>query len=78
MLKRRGVLAGAAGWTIVGGFVPSGPILAFPIVVVLLNSGAGLPQVVSDAGGNAEIAVAGDWRDRFGTMSAASIASLSK
>ena len=33
--------------TLVGGFIPSGPILAFPIVVVLLNSGAGLPQVVA-------------------------------
>ena len=31
----------------IGGFVPSGPILAFPIVVVLLQSGAGLPQVVA-------------------------------
>ncbi len=31
----------------VGGLVPSGPILAFPVVVVLLQSGAGLPQVVS-------------------------------
>ncbi len=33
--------------SIVGGFVPSGPILAFPVVVVLLASGAGLPQVVA-------------------------------
>ncbi len=33
--------------SLVGGFVPSGPILAFPIVVVLLGSGAGLPQVVA-------------------------------
>ena len=33
--------------SIVGGFVPSGPILAFPVVVVLLQSGAGLPQVVA-------------------------------
>ena len=33
--------------SLVGGFVPSGPILAFPIVVVLLASGAGLPQVVA-------------------------------
>jgi uncharacterized membrane protein YraQ (UPF0718 family) len=33
--------------SVVGGFVPSGPILAFPVVVVLLQSGAGLPQVVA-------------------------------
>lgn len=39
----RGVLIASA----IGGFVPSGPILAFPVVVVLLQSGAGLPQVVA-------------------------------
>ena len=33
--------------SIVGGFIPSGPILAFPVIVVLLQSGAGLPQVVA-------------------------------
>ena len=33
--------------SIVGGFVPGGPILAFPIIVVLYKAGAGLPQVVA-------------------------------
>jgi uncharacterized membrane protein YraQ (UPF0718 family) len=33
--------------TVVGGFVPGGPILSFPIVVVLYKAGAGLPQLVT-------------------------------
>ncbi len=33
--------------SIVGGFVPGGPILSFPIVVVLYKAGAGLPQVIA-------------------------------
>jgi uncharacterized membrane protein YraQ (UPF0718 family) len=33
--------------TAFGGFTPAGPIVAFPIVVVLLNAGAGYPQVVA-------------------------------
>ena len=33
--------------TAFGGFTPAGPIVAFPIVVVLLNAGAGFPQVVA-------------------------------
>jgi uncharacterized membrane protein YraQ (UPF0718 family) len=33
--------------SIVGGFVPGGPILSFPIIVVLYKAGAGLPQVIA-------------------------------
>jgi uncharacterized membrane protein YraQ (UPF0718 family) len=33
--------------SIVGGFVPGGPILSFPLVVVLYKAGAGLPQVIA-------------------------------
>jgi uncharacterized membrane protein YraQ (UPF0718 family) len=33
--------------SVVGGFVPGGPILSFPIVVVLYKAGAGLPQVIA-------------------------------
>ncbi len=33
--------------TLVGGLTPAGPIISFPIVVVLLASGAGFPQVVA-------------------------------
>ena len=33
--------------SVVGGFVPGGPILSFPIIVVLYKAGAGLPQVVA-------------------------------
>lgn len=33
--------------SLVGGFVPGGPILSFPIVVVLYKAGAGLPQLVA-------------------------------
>lgn len=33
--------------SLVGGFVPGGPILSFPLVVVLYKAGAGLPQVVA-------------------------------
>ena len=33
--------------SVVGGFVPGGPILSFPLVVVLYKAGAGLPQVVA-------------------------------
>ena len=33
--------------SVVGGFIPGGPILSFPIVVVLYKAGAGLPQVVA-------------------------------
>lgn len=38
-----GILVASA----VGGFVPGGPIVAFPIVVVLFEAGAGVPQVVA-------------------------------
>ena len=33
--------------SLVGGFVPGGPILSFPLVVVLYKAGAGLPQVIA-------------------------------
>lgn len=33
--------------SLVGGFIPSGPIVSFPVVVVLLQAGAGVPQVVA-------------------------------
>lgn len=48
--KHIGAESGFAGImvaSVVGGFIPSGPILAFPVIVVLLQSGAGLPQVVA-------------------------------
>ncbi len=32
---------------LVGGFIPSGPIVSFPLVVVLFESGAGIPQLVA-------------------------------
>ena len=31
----------------VGGFVPGGPILSFPLVVVLYKAGAGIPQLIA-------------------------------
>ena len=39
----RGILLAAA----VGGITPAGPIVSFPIVIVLLASGAGFPQVMA-------------------------------
>jgi uncharacterized membrane protein YraQ (UPF0718 family) len=33
--------------SVAGGFVPSGPIVSFPLVVVLWKAGAGLPQLVA-------------------------------
>jgi len=33
--------------SLAGGFVPSGPIVSFPLVVVLWKAGAGLPQLVA-------------------------------
>lgn len=33
--------------SLAGGFVPSGPIISFPLVVILRDSGAGLPQLVA-------------------------------
>lgn len=33
--------------SLVGGFVPGGPILSFPIIVILYKAGAGLPQVIA-------------------------------
>lgn len=39
----RGILLAS----ILGGFVPGGPIISFPIVVVLSEAGAGLPQLIA-------------------------------
>lgn len=33
--------------SVLGGFVPSGPIISFPLVVVFRNAGAGWPQVAA-------------------------------
>jgi uncharacterized membrane protein YraQ (UPF0718 family) len=33
--------------SLLGGFTPGGPIVSFPIVVVLRDAGAGLPQLVA-------------------------------
>lgn len=33
--------------SITGGFVPAGPIISFPLVVVLHKAGAGIPQLVA-------------------------------
>ena len=33
--------------SVVGGFVPGGPIISFPIVVVLLKAGAGVAQLIA-------------------------------
>ena len=33
--------------SLLGGFVPGGPIISFPIVVVLQEAGAGLPQLIA-------------------------------
>ena len=32
---------------LIGGAIPSGPIIAFPLVLVLLQAGAGIPQIIS-------------------------------
>jgi uncharacterized protein len=39
----QGILLGS----LTGGFVPSGPIIAFPFVVVLYKAGAGVPQLIA-------------------------------
>ena len=39
----KGILMGS----LVGGFTPGGPIICFPIVVVLLRNGAGIPPLVA-------------------------------
>ena len=42
-----------SGWrgillaSVTGGFVPAGPIISFPFVVVLYKAGAGIPQLVA-------------------------------
>ncbi len=40
-------LSGILIASLVGGFVPGGPILSFPLVVVLYKAGAGLPQLIA-------------------------------
>ena len=32
---------------VIGGFVPGGPMLSFPVAVVLLKTGAGIPQLTA-------------------------------
>jgi uncharacterized membrane protein YraQ (UPF0718 family) len=48
--SRIGPQSGAEGIllaSIVGGFIPGGPMISFPTVVVLKEAGAGLPQLVA-------------------------------
>lgn len=33
--------------TVIGGIMPGGPIVTFPVVIILLKAGAGFPQVVA-------------------------------
>jgi uncharacterized membrane protein YraQ (UPF0718 family) len=40
-------LSGVLIASVAGGFVPGGPILSFPLVVVLYKAGAGLPQLIA-------------------------------
>ncbi len=40
-------LSGILLASLVGGFVPGGPIISFPLVVVLYKAGAGLPQLIA-------------------------------
>ena len=46
-------LGGTSGWqgvlvaSALGGFVPSGPMVSFPIAIALMKSGAGVPQTVA-------------------------------
>jgi uncharacterized membrane protein YraQ (UPF0718 family) len=46
-------LGGASGWTgiliasAIGGFVPSGPIVSFPLALALFKAGVGVPQLVA-------------------------------
>jgi uncharacterized membrane protein YraQ (UPF0718 family) len=40
-------LSGVFLATLVGGFIPAGPIISFPLVVVLHDAGAGLTQLVA-------------------------------
>jgi uncharacterized membrane protein YraQ (UPF0718 family) len=40
-------LLGTVLAVLVGGFIPAGPIVSFPLVVVLYEAGAGLPQLVA-------------------------------
>ena len=47
------LIGAESGWrgvliaSLTGGFVPAGPIIAFPLVVVLAKAGAGFPQIVA-------------------------------
>jgi uncharacterized membrane protein YraQ (UPF0718 family) len=48
--SRIGPQSGAEGIflaSVVGGFIPGGPMISFPTVVVLREAGAGLPQLVA-------------------------------
>jgi len=47
------LIGAESGWrgiliaSLTGGFVPAGPIISFPLVVVLYKAGAGIPQLVA-------------------------------
>lgn len=38
---------GIALASVLGGFIPGGPTISFPIVVVLVKAGAGMPQLIA-------------------------------
>lgn len=46
-------LGGESGWTgvvlasVIGGFVPSGPMISFPLTLALAKMGVGVPQLVA-------------------------------
>ncbi len=46
-LGREAGLKGILIGSLVGGFTPGGPIISFPIVIVLLKSGAAIPPLVA-------------------------------
>jgi len=46
-LGRESGLKGILIGSLLGGFTPGGPIISFPIVLVLLSKGAGIPSVIA-------------------------------
>lgn len=48
-----GWLGGASGWvgiltaSLIGSFVPSGPMVSFPVAIALVKAGAGTPQIIA-------------------------------
>jgi uncharacterized membrane protein YraQ (UPF0718 family) len=47
LIGEKSGITGIAIGSLAGGFVPGGPIVSFPIVVVLYKAGAGVPQLVA-------------------------------